>query len=84
MQEALPVAFGLLISLGAMRLRGAGSRLVATVPACVLAGAAASAINGELAREGWFVFVSFDSLLVWLGAAVGFTSFAAVRRMRAS
>jgi hypothetical protein len=61
-----------------------GSRLIATVPACVLAGVAASAINGELAQNGWLFLVSADSLLVWLGAAIGFTMLAAVRRVRAS
>jgi len=54
------------------------------VPACVLAGAAASAINGELSQNGWLFFVSADALLVWLGAAVGFTMLGAVRRVRAS
>jgi len=84
MQEALPVALGLLISIGAMRLSTRGSRLIAMVPACVLAGAAASAITGELSQNGWLFFVSADALLVWLGAAVGFTMLGAVRRVRAS
>ena len=84
MQEALPVALGLLISIGSMRLSTRGSRLIAMVPACVLAGAAASAINGELSQNGWLFFVSADALLVWLGAAVGFTMLGAARRVRAS
>jgi hypothetical protein len=84
MQEFLPVALGLLISVGAMSLSTRASRLIATVPACVLAGVAASAINGELAQNGWLFFVSADSMLVWLGAALGFTMLAAVRRVRAS
>ena len=50
----------------------------------MLAGVAASAINGELAQNERFIFVSADSLLVWLGAALGFTMLAAVRRVRAS
>ena len=51
---------------------------------CVIAGIAASAINGELAQSGWFVFVSADSLLVWLGAVAATATLAAVRKMRVS
>ena len=54
MQEALPVALGLLISIGAMRLSTRGSRLIAMVPACVLAGAAASAIMASFHRTGGY------------------------------
>ena len=81
MQEVLPVVLGVLISVGAMRLSRTGWRLATMLPACVLAGAAASAVNGELAQSGWFVFVSVDSLLVWVGAAIGSATQAGVRRM---
>lgn len=84
MQEILPVALGLLIGVGAMRLSKVRWRLAAMPPACVLAGAAASAINGELAYNGWFVFVSVDSLLAWLGAAAASAALAGVRRTRVS
>ena len=84
MQEMIPVVFGLLIGVGTMSLSGTGWKLATMLPACVLAGAAASAINGELTQSGWFVFVSVDSLLVWLGAAIGSATFAGVRRMRSS
>ena len=84
MQEMLPVMFGLLIGVGTMSLSRTGWKLGTMIPACVLAGAAASAINGELAQSGWFVFVSVDSLLVWLGAAIGSAMLAGVRRMRSS
>jgi hypothetical protein len=83
MHEFLPVALGMLIGVAAMRIPKARWRLAA-VPACILAGAAASAINGELTDRGWFVFVSFDSLLVWLGAAVASATLAGVRMMRPS
>jgi len=82
MHEILPVALGMLIGVGAMRLSKMGWRLAAMPLACVLAGAAASAINGELVHSGWFVFVSVDSLLVWVGAAVASATLAGVRRMR--
>jgi hypothetical protein len=81
MQELLPVALGLLIGLAAMRLSTTVSKLATSAPACVLAGAAASAINGELAQRGWLVFVSVDSLLVWLGAALCVATLATLRRM---
>ena len=84
MQEVLPVVLGLLIGGGAMSLSRTGWRLATMLPACVLAGAAASAINGELAQSGWFVFVSVDSLLVWVGAAIGSAMLVGVRRMRLS
>ena len=84
MQELLPVVLGLLISVGAMNLPRTGWRLATMLPACLLAGAAASAINGELAQSSWFVFVSVDSLLVWVGAAIGSATLVGVRRMHLS
>ena len=84
MQELLPVALGLLIGLGAMRLSTTGLKLATAAPACVLAGTLASAINGELAQRGWLVFVSVDSLLVWLGAALGVTTLVTLRRVGVS
>ena len=84
MQELLPVAFGLLIGVGAMRMSTTSWKLATAAPACVLAGATASAINGELAQQWWLVFVSIDSLLVWLGAAFGMASLGTLRRIRIS
>jgi hypothetical protein len=83
MQEVLAIALGMLIGVWAMRVSKARWRLAA-VPACIFAGAVASAINGELAHRGWLFFVSVDSLLVWLGAAVAFATLDGVRRMRTS
>lgn len=84
MQELLPVALGLLIGVGSMRFSKFRWRLTTMLAACVLAGATASAINGELSRSGWLVFVSADSLLVWLGAAAAAATLAGVRRRRVS
>ncbi len=69
MQEILPVALGMLIGLAAANLSKSGWRLALGVAACLLTGATVSAMNGELTQGGWLVFVSVDSLLVWLGAA---------------
>jgi hypothetical protein len=84
MQEILPVALGMLIGVGVMRFPTVQRRLAVVIPACLLAGAAASAINGELALRGWFVFVSVDSLLVWLGASAAAATLAGMRRFRMS
>jgi hypothetical protein len=82
MQEFLPVAFGMLIGVGTMRLPGTWRRLATLLPACVLAGVGASAVNGELAQHGWVAFLSVDSVLVWLGAAAASATVASIRRLR--
>lgn len=67
MGEFLPLLFGVLVGTAVSRIpRRLGVVLFPVL--CIAMGALASAINGELAREGWALFVSFDSLLVW-GAA---------------
>lgn len=35
---------------------------------CLVGGATASSINGELGGPFWELFVSFDAAVVWLGA----------------
>ena len=84
MQEFLPVALGMLIGGGSMRFPGTGWTLATAVAACVLAGVAASAVNGEVAQHGWIVFASVDSLLVWVGAVAASATVAGMRRLRAS
>jgi len=68
MQEALPFLLGVVIGVVYTRLPPK-ARWVGPV-ACIVAGAGASAINGELNEALWALFVSLDALLVWLGAAV--------------
>ena len=67
MGEFLPFLIGCGIALAfaspARRIRPAAPL------ACVLGGALASAVNGELAGPLWALFVSFDAALVWIGAA---------------
>lgn len=84
MQEWLPVMLGFAIGVGAMQLSRIRWRLAAMVAACIVAGATASAINGELPRSGWLVFVTMDALLVWLGAAAAVVTLVGVPRLRAS
>jgi hypothetical protein len=69
MREVLPFALGFVAGGAVARLRGR-ARVVLLAVACLSLGALASAINGELTGRFWAVFVSFDALLVWLGAAV--------------
>ena len=68
MQELVPFLLGAAIGVVYTRLphkaRPAGPL------ACIVVGALASAVNGELNEALWALFVSLDALLVWLGAAV--------------
>ena len=82
MKEFLPFAFGMLIGIGAMKLSNVRWRVALGPVVQVLAGAAASAINGELVQRGWLIFVTVDSLLVYLGAVVASTALAGMRWMR--
>lgn len=68
MKEFLPVVLGILVGSGAAALRSARLRGLLLPVGALVGGAAASAINGELADERWFLFVSFDALLVWICA----------------
>lgn len=82
MKELLPVLLGVLVA--ALSLRWKGRRRAVVFPVtCVLTGAFASAVNGELASEGWMFFVSFDALLVWAAATVALSAQWWVRRVRA-
>ena len=58
-------------------------RAVVFPATCVLAGALASGINGELADGAWMLFVCFDALLVWAAAAVMLAVRWMVRHQRA-
>jgi hypothetical protein len=71
MNELLPIALGGLVGAGVAHAGLAGrAKLLLFAVACLGAGALASWINGELASSVWALFVSFDSLQAWLGAAV--------------
>ncbi len=83
MPEILPVALGVLVAASTTRLSPRARRLMFPV-ACILAGAFASAVNGELASEGWLFFISFDSLLVWAAASVAVSVAWWARRQNAS
>ena len=71
MQEIFPLACGLAIGLLVQRIASIRLRTAALVMLCVIFGAIASYISGEL--EVSWGFLSVDMALVWLGAllAVG-------------
>jgi hypothetical protein len=48
----------------------------------VVVGGLASWVNGELESRWWAVFVSFDALVVWLGAVTGFVFVTKLRTRR--
>ena len=75
MKELLPIALGGLVGAGVTRGQVAGrAKLTAFVIGCLAAGALASWLNGELVSSVWALFVSFDALQAWLGAAVYVTA----------
>jgi hypothetical protein len=68
MHELLPVAIGVIIGLVVQQIHSTARRTIALVVLCLLGGALASYINGEIGIS--LAFVSFDALLVWGGALV--------------
>jgi hypothetical protein len=68
MQEMIPLAFGAVIGLAVQWVRGPRLRAVALVLLCLIFGALASFINGEL--EVSLGFISVDTVLVFIGALV--------------
>jgi len=80
--EFLPVLFGVIVA-GVSQALPLRARPVVFPATCVLAGALASGINGELADGAWMLFVSFDALLVWAAAAVTLAVAWMVRHQRA-
>lgn len=79
MREVIPLFAGLLVGSGLALVRSMRLRAFLLPVLSVVVGAAASWVNGELQSQWWTLFVSFDALLVWLGAL---TAFAAVARAR--
>lgn len=84
MAEALPVAFGIVVGLLLGLVPRALPRLLAYPLASAGAAVLASYLNGELAEEGWAVFVSFDAALVWLSAGLTVGAVLSARRLRAT
>lgn len=66
MQELFPIVGGVLIGLGVQQIRNLRVRAIVLVALCLLVGALASFLSGEL--EVSWGFISVDALLVWGGA----------------
>jgi hypothetical protein len=74
MEELIPVAFGAVIGLAVQKVPGVRLRAILLVVLCLVFGALASFINGELGElELGLGFISVDTVLVFVGAllAVG-------------
>ena len=71
MGEIIPLAFGAVIGAGVQWVRGPRLRAAVLVIFCLVFGALASFINGELAEpELGLGFISVDTVLVFVGALV--------------
>ena len=72
MKELVPFCAGLVVGGGLAMIRSVRLRRVLLPVLAVVVGALASWVNGELGSRWWALFVSFDALLVWLGAVAAF------------
>ena len=78
MNEVFPLVAGLVVGLLVQKARATWLKVVALVILCMLFGAIASYISGELAVS--WGFLSVDAALVWLGAALSIVLIAGWRR----
>jgi hypothetical protein len=81
MQELFPLLAGAIIGLAVQKVRGPRLRAAVLVILCLVFGALASLVSGEL--EVSWSFVSVDTVLVFIGALVAVGA-AALWRRRAS
>jgi hypothetical protein len=81
MQEMIPIAFGAVIGVAVQWVRGPRLRAAVLVILCLIFGALASYINGEL--EVSLGFISVDTVLVFVGALVAVGAIALWRRRAA-
>jgi hypothetical protein len=85
MGEIIPLAFGAVIGLVVQWVRGPRLRAAALVILCLIFGALASFINGELAEPALGLgFISIDTVLVFIGALVAVGAVALWRRRAAA
>lgn len=80
MKELIPLCAGLVVGGSLSSLRSAQLRAILLPVLSLVVGALASWLNGELGSRWWALFVSFDALLVWVGAVTAFMLFPRVRR----
>jgi hypothetical protein len=85
MGEIIPLAFGAVIGAAVQWVRSPRLRAAVLVILCLLFGALASFINGELAEPGLGLgFISVDTVLVFVGALVTIGAVALWRRRAAA
>lgn len=80
MKELIPLCAGLVLGASLALVPSARFRAVLLPVLSVVLGALASWLNGELGTRWWALFVSFDAILVWLGAVTAFVFIARARR----
>jgi hypothetical protein len=81
MRELLPLITGISMGLGLAFVRSLQLQASLLPALCIPAGALMSLVNGELGSQVWPLFVSFDAILVWLGAGVVLGAISARRRL---
>ena len=69
MHELFPLTSGLIIGGLVQLIRDRRQRVIALVALCIIFGALASFVSGEL--EVSWGFLTIDAALVWLGAVLG-------------
>lgn len=82
MQEVLPLAMGMVIGFAVQKVPAPRFRAALLVALCLVFGAVASFLAGEL--EVSFGFISIDALLVWAGALAAVVLTALWRRRKAA
>jgi|SoiMetStandDraft_2_1073263.scaffolds.fasta_scaffold1734704_1 hypothetical protein len=85
MGEIIPIAFGAVIGVAVQWVRSPRLRAAVLVILCLIFGALASFINGELVEpEVGLGFISVDTVLVFVGALVAVGAVALWRRRAAA
>ena len=85
MQEIIPLAFGAVIGVAVQWVRSPRLRAAVLVILCLIFGALASFINGELVEpQVGLGFISVDTVLVFVGALVAVGAAALWRRRAAA
>jgi uncharacterized membrane protein YeaQ/YmgE (transglycosylase-associated protein family) len=79
MHEIVPIVLGAVFGTAAISMSLPGPRSGWFIAGCVLAGALASWMNGEVVNSLAPLFISFDALLAWCGAL---SSLVAVRAFK--
>jgi hypothetical protein len=70
MKELIPLGLGIGVGAAVALVRSHRLQAILLPVLCLGAGALASWVNGELASRWWVFFVSFDTLVVFLGGVI--------------